>query len=411
MTIQEDALRDYRDRTHRKALTKVGNRIYHFAGYAHSNITAIIGDSSVIVVDAADSPSSAEGVREELARITDKPVRTLIYTHGHPDHRGGAGAFRDTLEEVIAFTSLRRPLPYMARINERLMKRGIYQFGHKLNEGELITQGLGPREKLTGGEHYDFVEPTTVYTEDRIDRIIDGVSLSLIRVPGETDDQIAVWLAEDGALCCGDTYYSCWPNVYAIRGTAYRDVCDWIDSLSRLIELSAAALLPGHHQAVLGKETINDTLTAYRDALQSVLDQTLDCINRGMSEDLAAETVHLPDSLAEKPFLGEFYGTVAFAVRAIYSGYVGWFDGGPVHLLPSAQEHYNKELVQLIGKDRLVERIDRAIKEEDYQLGLELCALLEGEDERRKACLRGRATQTTSSNARNYLLSWAKFGR
>ncbi|MEZ4497252.1 MAG: hypothetical protein R2845_10840 [Thermomicrobiales bacterium] len=44
------------------------------------------------------------------------------------------------------------------------------------------------------------------------------MNLRLVAAPGETEDQIFVWYEEHGVLFCGDNYYGCWPNLYAIRG-------------------------------------------------------------------------------------------------------------------------------------------------------------------------------------------------
>ncbi len=60
---------------------------------------------------------------------------------------------------------------------------------------------------------------------------IDGVLLTLCAAPGETEDQIFAWVDEHRVLFCGDNYYGCWPNLYAIRGGQYRDVDGWIHSL------------------------------------------------------------------------------------------------------------------------------------------------------------------------------------
>ncbi|MCA5964849.1 MBL fold metallo-hydrolase [Blautia sp. RD014234] len=38
-----------------------------------------------------------------MEKNTGKKVKTILYTHGHPDHRGGAGAFQESAEEIIAF--------------------------------------------------------------------------------------------------------------------------------------------------------------------------------------------------------------------------------------------------------------------------------------------------------------------
>ena len=46
-----------------------------------------MGDTSVILIDILDCPGYTEGLKAELSGQTDKPMQTIIYTHGHPDHR------------------------------------------------------------------------------------------------------------------------------------------------------------------------------------------------------------------------------------------------------------------------------------------------------------------------------------
>ena len=116
-------------------------------------------------------------------------------------------AFADTVEEIIAFAPKRPVLKYSQLVNDILMLRGARQFGYALNDDELITQGLGPREGSTCGEGtYGILPPTTVYTEDSVTRTIDGVTLQMTAAVGETDDQIFVWLPDAKALCCGDNF-------------------------------------------------------------------------------------------------------------------------------------------------------------------------------------------------------------
>ncbi len=48
---------------------------------------------------------------------------------------------------------------------------------------------------------------------------ICGVRVELVHAPGETNDQLFVWLPERGALMPGDNIYKAFPNLYSIRGT------------------------------------------------------------------------------------------------------------------------------------------------------------------------------------------------
>ena len=68
--------------------------------------------------------------------------------------------------------------------------------------------------------------------------------MKLVHTPGETDDQLYVWLPEKRVLMPGDNFYRAFPNLYAIRGTPYRDVRKWISSLDEMI----AEWAEGYHE-------------------------------------------------------------------------------------------------------------------------------------------------------------------
>lgn len=406
--LGEQRLKEFTEKNYQKTITKVNDRIYHFLGYGHSNAVAVIGETSVILIDTLDCDGYGQDLKHEISHITDKPVKTLIYTHGHPDHRGGSGAFRETVEEVIAFSPKKPVLKYYDRLNDVLNKRGTFQHGYGLTDEEAICQGIGIREgKETGHGKYDFLAPTVVYQEDEVERVIDGVKLKLVRAVGETDDQIFVWLEDGRVICTGDNYYGCWPNLYAIRGTQYRDIAAWADTLKVILSYDADALLPGHTAALLGRELIQEQVGTFKDAIEYVLFETLDCMNRGLSMSETAKQVVLPEKYRDKEFLGEFYGTVEWAVKSIYTGYVGWFDGNAVNLLPVSDRTYRETLLELIGEEKLLEKIHGCMADGEYQMALQLLELTDHRELKKEALL-GRARQVTSANARHYLIASAK---
>lgn len=401
-------LKEFSEKTYQKELIKINERIYFFYSYGHSNAIAVIGYTSVILIDTLDSNVYAKDMLNDLKTITDKPVETIIYTHGHPDHRGGAGTLKDTVKEIIAFQPCKPALKYYEKIQDILTQRGQYQHGYGLSDDEAICQGIGKREgKETGHGYYDFLTPTTLYHEDIVERNIDGVTFQLVRAPGETDDQIFIWLKDDQVICTGDNYYGVFPALYAIRGTQYRDIATWIESLEKILSYPAKVLLPGHTKPIIGEAQIQEQVGHFKDAIEWILLRTLDCMNQGMTLDETIQYVHLPEHYAKLPYLQEYYGTVEWAVKSIYNGYVGWFDGNPMNLLPVSQQEYNQTLLDLIGQDKLIDRIKNCMHQEQYQLALQLLELID-DKELKKECLLHRAKQVTSANARHYYIACAK---
>ena len=67
---------------------KLADRIYTFTNTG-SNSTAIVGDESVILVDAGNTPEQGTQLLAAIATLTPKPVRILVNTHWHFDHVNG----------------------------------------------------------------------------------------------------------------------------------------------------------------------------------------------------------------------------------------------------------------------------------------------------------------------------------
>ncbi|GAA0493287.1 MBL fold metallo-hydrolase [Alkalibacterium indicireducens] len=83
----KELLEDFTNRAYKKKLWKIRDNIYHFVGYGHSNATIIEADNSLILIDTLDSDERAKKMITDFSKISKKPVKTIIFTHGHPDHR------------------------------------------------------------------------------------------------------------------------------------------------------------------------------------------------------------------------------------------------------------------------------------------------------------------------------------
>lgn len=255
--------------------------------------------------------------------------------------------------------------------------RGARQGGFRLPPEKRINNGIAPaiyppkdRNVFLGNP----VVPTDTFQSGREKVTIAGIDLELVAAPGETSDQLYVWFPEERVVFTGDNFYQSWPNLYAIRGTGYRDVRDWIRSLDMMIQEKPAHVVPGHTQPLVGEKQSAEVLTNYRDAIRHVFDKTIEGMNRGMTPDQLVRFVELPDRLKNLDYLREYYGNIEWGVRAIFAGYLGWFDGNPTTLFSLPPEEEARRMVELAGgEDALREAAAKALEEDDAQWCAELC--------------------------------------
>ena len=156
------------------------------------------------------------------------------------------------------------------------------QFGFGLTTDQRISLGCGPGDRPMEGMGAGHIEPNRLI-EDTTELDLDGITAQLIMAPGETADHMVVWLPEQKVLIPGDNWYHAFPNLYAIRGTPYRDFGAWANSLDLLDKLGAEVLAPGHTMPVTGADKIHEVLTTTREAILHVMRHTADGMNAGLS--------------------------------------------------------------------------------------------------------------------------------
>jgi uncharacterized sulfatase len=242
----------------------------------------------------------------------------------------------------------------------------------RINNG--VAQAYWPRR---GGEVFQSKAksgPTQTFAEPRKRLTVAGVTIELVAVSGETADALYVWLPRQRVLFSGDNFYKSWPNLYAIRGTMYRDVRGWADSVDMMLKEEPDFLVPGHTRPIVGRERIAEVLTDYRDAIRFVFDKTIEGMNKGLTPGELVGYVRLPERYANKDYLREYYGNVQWAVRQIFNAYLGWFDGNPTNLFPLSPKAEGERMAGLAGgRGVLLTRARQALVDGDPQWAAQLC--------------------------------------
>ena len=363
------------------------DHIHTAFGYTTSNCTLIEGDGGTILVDALQSMESARPVAKAFDEISGKPIRAVIYTHFHADHVSGIKAFVSEEEvkegrvEIIAQRELTENiLRDVGIIAPILGRRAMYQFGMRLPIGEegTVGNGLGPPQRP---ETRTFIEPTRGFDDFLADEIC-GIRFEIHLVPSETEDQCVVWLPDEKILLSADAIQGeTFPNIYALRGTRFRNPMIWAQGVDRLREFGTEILIPHHGRPVKGADAVEEMLVAYRDAIQYLHDQTVRWMNKGLTPDEIRDLVVMPEHLSGHRWLGEYYGSFKHGIPAVYAGYLGWYHGDPVDLDPAPKKVRAGRYVALMGGyDKVMDAARAALAEGDDQWAAELAGWLVSAD-------------------------------
>src|SRR5215475_9379094 len=144
-------------------MKQIKPNVWAALGGAGGNVTIIVGQTSVIVVDAKQTEPGAKDLLAEIAKITPKPVKTALITHSDGDHVNGLVAF-PAGTKIIA-----------------------HENNKKEQEAALSAGGRGapPADRL----------PNQVTTKKKEAVTIDGVKLELYHfAPAHTSGDLIVYL-------------------------------------------------------------------------------------------------------------------------------------------------------------------------------------------------------------------------
>ena len=189
-------------------------------GGSGGNSTIIVGQTGVIVVDAKQTEAGAKDLLAQIAKITPKPVKTVILTHSDGDHVNGLVAY----------------------------PKGIEIIAHENDKKELQAAiDSGAR----GAISKDLL-PTRVTTKEKEAMTIDGVKLELYHfAPAHTSGDLMVYIPAEKIVSTGDIIVTNRaddnPNVHFEKNGR---TDGWLTTVKGLIKLNADTYVTGHGDLV-----------------------------------------------------------------------------------------------------------------------------------------------------------------
>lgn len=336
--------------------------VYQVRGFALANVTFIEGATGLIVIDPLGSVGAARAALDlYYAHRPKKPVTTVIYTHSHSDHYGGARGVVDAADLAAGRVAVIAPAGFMEEVIDEsvvagnaMSRRAAYQFGAPLPRGPRgsVDAGLGKIDSV-GAPGRSLVAPTLEITAALDRRTIDGVPVVFQLTPqSEAPAEMHLFLPTHKVLNLAENATHTMHNLLPLRGTEVRDSRSWSAYLNEALERFGAetdVLIAQHHWPVWGRDRVTTALANQRDLYKFLHDQSVRLMNHGYTPAEISAQLTLPPGLARDWAARGYYGTLSHNAKAVYQKYIGWYDGHPANLDPLPVTEGARKYVEYMG--------------------------------------------------------------
>ncbi|MEO0910528.1 MAG: MBL fold metallo-hydrolase [Pseudomonadota bacterium] len=223
---------------------EVGKDLWAFTAEGDPNSGVIIGDDSVMIVEAQATPRLAGKVIEKVREVTDKPISHVVLTHYHAVRVLGASAYG--ADQIIMSDAARG----------MVAERGQEDWDSEFQRFPRLFEG---HESIPG-----LTWPTTTFSEGMTvylgNRRVDIMHVGRAHTAGDA----VIHVADENVMFTGDIveYHSA-----CYCGDGYFN--EWGDTLDAIKWFDVDAIAPGRGDALVGKEMVNAAIESTRDFVES----------------------------------------------------------------------------------------------------------------------------------------------
>jgi glyoxylase-like metal-dependent hydrolase (beta-lactamase superfamily II) len=226
------------------SFTEIGDGLWAFTAEGDPNSGVIIGDDSVMVIEAQATPRLARKVIDCIRGVTDKPISHLVLTHYHAVRVLGASAYG--APQIIMSDTARA----------MVVERGQEDWDSEFARFPRLFQGHDEIPGLTWPTT-TFSDAMTVYLGNRR---VDIMHLGRAHTAGDA----VVWVPDAEVMFTGDI-------------VEYRSACycgdghlrEWGQTLDNIASFDPQAIAPGRGDALIGPDMVEAAIESTRDFVES----------------------------------------------------------------------------------------------------------------------------------------------
>ncbi|MCV0395508.1 MAG: MBL fold metallo-hydrolase [Rhizobiaceae bacterium] len=226
------------------SFTEIGRDLWAFTAEGDPNTGVVIGDDSVMIVDAQATPRLAGKVIEKIRTVTDKPIKYVVLTHYHAVRVLGASAYQ--ADQIIMSDTARA----------MVVERGQEDWDSELGRFPRLFQGHESIPGLTWPS-ITFSDTMTLYLgRRRVDLAFLGRAHTAGDIVAHVPDANVMFTGDiveyHSACYCGDGHFADWPA-----------------TLAAIDAYDLDAIAPGRGDALVGPEKVAEALANTADFVTS----------------------------------------------------------------------------------------------------------------------------------------------
>jgi cyclase len=227
---------------------KIGPDLYAYISEndASANSTFLVSEKGILVVDTGLNAQEGRKLLEEIRKVSQAPVRWIVNTHYHPDHRGGNSVVGpDAVVISTAYTRIKAAASPDYALNETVSSQPVILY--------------------VGGHRAEVYQPLTLYVgAHRVEIYHPG--------PAHTLGDLIVYFPDDHALSTGDLFLN-----NSCPAMDEGDMENWIRALDHMLALPVEHIVPGHFELASKAQ-----MQAFRNYLVDLRDQVASMRQHGV---------------------------------------------------------------------------------------------------------------------------------